>query len=63
MDDFDFEVASYRAVREYSLIADHMPNKQLTLLYQLRETTRISDKLYHNNPTVPSDTKTYLEIK
>jgi hypothetical protein len=63
MDDFDFEVAARRAVREYSLRSDHMPNEQLTLLYQLRETTRISDKLYHNNPTVPSDTKTYLEIK
>jgi len=60
---YDEEFAVYRAVREYPLKSDHMPNKELTLLYQLRETTRISNKLYHTNPAVPSDTATYLKVK
>jgi len=60
---YDEEFAVYRAVREYPLRSDHMPNEQLTLLWQAKEVNTISNKLYHNNPAIPSDTATYLKVK
>ena len=61
MDDIEFAI--WRSVREYPLKSDHMPNRELTLLWQAKEVNTISNKLYHNNPAIPSDTATYLKVK
>ena len=57
----NFNPEVYRSVREYNLKSDIYPTQQMTDLWDKKEKKIIKEKLYDNNPALPSNVIPFIK--